>query len=312
VRTRDCWLRWAWGVALLTCWTVGWTNSSTQQLLRRVEATDSNETAQKVIKDSPLVRPEDQALKENAENMDREEIVRALRLRVRAEGNLNSALPPEADAPSAASRAQELKKKKFIRDPEGGSSNWLGRVAERIAELFRREQRPRPRREIPEFGWLSGLFYGLMWTLLGVAVLAFLWIVFTRFRWVFGWKKKIKASGGILEDDEPMRTEDEWVLEAERLYAEGKPREAIRALYLAILVRLDDAGVARLIRTETNWEHEHRVRLSPTRPPSLDIREATRRFDWVWYGYRLRVPEDWEFFNAEYQKVIQLLKERAA
>jgi hypothetical protein len=117
--------------------------------------------------------------------------------------------------------------------------------------------------------------------------------------------------GGILEDDEPERTADQWLLQAEKLEAEGKYREAVRCLYLACLVRYDDGRVARFRRHETNWEHLYRIEGSSLNP-GLDFRTPTQRFDKVWYGYQVNGPSDVQEFREVYQRLCDQLQLKTA
>lgn len=121
---------------------------------------------------------------------------------------------------------------------------------------------------------------------------------------------KKKSAGGILEDDEPDRTADEWLNEAARLEALNQIREACRCLYIACLVRLDEAQVARFDRGQTNWEHQRRIEFSPNMITGLTFREATSKFDLVWYGHKYD-REDLNFFRAEYKTILEKASTRS-
>jgi hypothetical protein len=86
----------------------------------------------------------------------------------------------------------------------------------------------------------------------------------------------------------------------------------VRCLYLACLLRLDDAGVARFDRSETNWEHLYRIERSPSKPTGLGFRAPTIAFDRVWYGHNVRGLSDVHEFRMWYVGVQEALKERAA
>ena len=112
----------------------------------------------------------------------------------------------------------------------------------------------------------------------------------------------------MLEDDEPERSLDEWLAEADTLQAQGRYREAVRALYLASLLRFDEARVARFQRGQTNWEHLTRIEASPTMPKDLDFRATTRLFDRIWYGRIVRGKEDVDQFRAWYLNITNTLR----
>jgi hypothetical protein len=160
-------------------------------------------------------------------------------------------------------------------------------------------------------GWLSGigglggLFKFLLIGLLVAAVIFFLVLAFRH----FSWKKTLKRkSSALLEEDEPERSADEWLRLAEGLSLQGRYREAVRCLYLACLLRIDEAKVARFIRSETNWEHLARIQASAKRPPSLDILAPTRAFDQIWYGHRVRGEADVDQFKIWYEEVVASLR----
>jgi hypothetical protein len=153
-------------------------------------------------------------------------------------------------------------------------------------------------------GFPTFLMY-FVWFLLGAAVLAF---IIYALRFVsFGKLKKRKAKA-MLDEDEPERTLDEWLAMAESFEREGRYREAVRALYLACLLKFDERNVARFVRSQTNWEHLARIEDSPRRPVSLDFRSATQAFDRIWYGHKVRGSEDVVDFKAWYESVSAALR----
>lgn len=145
-------------------------------------------------------------------------------------------------------------------------------------------------------------FQPVVWALLIGGLVLFAFYAVTRFRWAS--RRKIKA-GGLLEDDEPDRTADEWITRSEELSANSQFREAVRCLYLASLVRFDEANVMRFRRGETNWEHLRRFESSPRRPTGLDLTWPTRAFDVIWYGYKTDGQADVDRFRKFYDEVCQ-------
>lgn len=276
-----------------------------RDLDRDIRSAKSASEIQKALDRHPEALKRDPKLKDK---IDPKRLKAMIKARAIAEGGANA---PQTTDPSE--RVKSLKKSRvYVDSGETNDSNWFGKSIERAARLFKRKEQEANNIRIrpPNLGGASVLFNVVVWAVILAAVSAFIWFVATRFRWV--WKKRVKAVGGMLADDEPDRTADEWLTEAERLRAEGKLREAIRCMYLAILVRLDDSNVARLIRTETNWEHYRRIVKSPKCPPGLDFQDVTQRFDWAWYGYRVRGPEDLDHFVAFYTQLMAQLKEKAA
>jgi hypothetical protein len=183
------------------------------------------------------------------------------------------------------------------------TSNWLARALERLKNLkWDRETKA------PNLGFLAGigplLYYGA-WTLISCALLALIYFAVKHFRW----RRRLERRAAMLmEDSEPERSLDEWLTLADQLEAEGRYREAVRALYLACLLKFDEALVARFDRSETNWEHLARIETSPKKPPELDFQSPTRLFDQVWYGHKVRGKEDVGQFRNWYVAITEMLR----
>lgn len=204
---------------------------------------------------------------------------------------------------SVTAAARDIKKSPVYQDAGvDEQSNWLGRALARLKNI--RFNLPEPKGgNVPNFTIGPILIY-IVWFLLGAGVLYLLFLAFRHIEWKTKLARKAKA---VLEEDEPERTLDEWLAEADALAAKGLYREAVRALYLACLLRFDEHRVARFIRGETNWEHLARIQMSERRPEGLDFRPATQAFDRIWYGKRVRGMEDVEQFRAWYTEITAAL-----
>jgi hypothetical protein len=199
-------------------------------------------------------------------------------------------------------------------DREG--RNWLDNVTDRLGERFvtwiaNMLEKLFGNRTLPFFGLGGGTLSGLTFVAWVLIIVVVGLVLFFILRGLKGVARKRRV-GGILEDDEPERTADQWLQQAERLEAEGKFREAVRCLYLACLVRYDDGLVARFRRHETNWEHLYRIEASASNPKDIDFRDLTQRFDKVWYGYMVKGLEDVTVFKEVYKRLCQALKIKTA
>ena len=179
----------------------------------------------------------------------------------------------------------------------------------RLKDLIPKREINAPRTALPSPGLFSQILIPIVWGLLAVAIIVFGYFGIKHFQWKKALRRKAKA---VLEDDEPERTLDEWLAIADEYSLQGKFREAVRALYLACLLKFDEAGVARFIRGETNWEHLSRIRSSGRLPNGLDFTPATKAFDRIWYGFHVQGNEDVESFRVWYQEVRDRLQENAA
>jgi len=186
-------------------------------------------------------------------------------------------------------------------------SNWVGTTFAKLAKLIPkfRDGKVSPTMNGPtNLDWVVPV----MWTLLGTVAVAL--ICYGASIFVFKMRLR-RRTAAVLEDDEPERTLDEWLAMADQLEAGGKYREAIRCLYLACLIRFDEAGVARFIKSETNWEHLRRIQASE-KNRGIDFLPRTLLFDLAWYGYRGKSANDVTDFRAGYQAVVQGLTKAAA
>lgn len=92
-------------------------------------------------------------------------------------------------------------------------------------------------------------------------------------------------------EDPRDRAPAEWLDAASALAAEGKFREALRALYLATLVALDRRQAITFDPTLTNWQYLRQLAGNHMRS---DFRELTRIFDHKWYGREETVEVDYQ------------------
>ena len=213
-----------------------------------------------------------------------------------------------AHEPNLTAKAREIKSRNPLYREEGEkeSSNWLAKAYERVGNALRALLNPSTpdAPNLPSgrgfFGpWLSYL----MWGLLGLILVVFLYFAFRHFTW----QGKLKRKAALMDEDEPERTLDEWLVLADQLEREGKFREAVRCLYLACLLKFDEHHVARFDRGQTNWEHLKRIEVSPGKPPHLSFREPTQAFDRVWYGMILEGRPDVQRFRSWYVEVAAAL-----
>jgi hypothetical protein len=86
--------------------------------------------------------------------------------------------------------------------------------------------------------------------------------------------------------------------EADRLFASGEYRAALRLLYLATLIRWEEAGRLRFDRSLTNREVVGRVTLQGDAALLEQLSPLVDRFDRVWYGGAPCTSADYTSFAA--------------
>lgn len=158
-----------------------------------------------------------------------------------------------------------------------------------------------------ELGWLEGVIKVVYWALVAAAIGAAVYVVAKLpIKWNKTARAKKSARGGMLEEGEELKSEDEYAANAERLVAEGKYREACRAYFLASLLRIDALRIARFEPAQTNWEHLRRIESSRRRPAGFEFRDITKRFDYAWYGYEAKTAADVDPFRKAYSEIANL------
>jgi hypothetical protein len=211
----------------------------------------------------------------------------------------NLSKPADLSAASTAGTVKSIKSNPLFRDAgDAQDSNW-------IQTIFNRLGRPKmPRLNAPE-GNLSGFslpsfITPLMWTLLAGLVAFFAYQVAMHVQI----KQRIRRkSGGLLEDNEPVRSQSEWLTLADQHEAAGEYRLAVRCLYIAMLLSFDEYRVARFDRRQTNWEHLARIEASPLYSAEIGFRELTQRFDRIWYGHQSIGLGDVAEFRAAFSNI---------
>lgn len=160
---------------------------------------------------------------------------------------------------------------------------WLLRLLER---LFRTEPRQRP-------GW-SGVgesgatAANALVLLLVAAVVGVLGLLLWKARPRRAVSTGAPESSSLADAEAPgtesalSRPPEGWASIADQLAAQGRFREAIRSLYLAILSRLHRDGAIDYHPAHSNWDYLRRFR----GPPAWlsPFRELTARFDFAYYG----------------------------
>lgn len=229
--------------------------------------------------------------------------VQALLAELKSRAAIERRLPSTSPA-TYAKKAEKIKRDPAFTDrAPKKTSSWLAKAIENLIKLLTPQRdRPQGGPVMPNFSlnWLVPL----VWGILGGIVILLLVLIIRHFQWQGRLKRKAVA---LLEDDEPERTLDEWLLLADQLQSEGNYRGAVRALYLASLIRLDEANIIRFNRRETNWEHFARLQKSPLKPESLDFLSPTRHFDRVWYGQIVRGKVDVDEMRSVYFEVVAIV-----
>jgi hypothetical protein len=99
--------------------------------------------------------------------------------------------------------------------------------------------------------------------------------------------------------------DDEWSGLARQKIAAGEYRQALRALFLAILSLLDSHRLIAVERWKSNSDYEKELRRKAT--PRSDLlalfAESRLGFERCWYGADSVTPEDLESYHGIYERI---------
>jgi hypothetical protein len=107
----------------------------------------------------------------------------------------------------------------------------------------------------------------------------------------------VEAEGAYEGPASPKRALDE----AARFASAGDYRSAMRLVYLAVLLHLDEREMIRFDRTGTNWEYLASLRQHSTLQDVL--RPVTMTFDRKWYGHETATDRDYTALVNAYKAV---------
>ncbi|HEY1860025.1 MAG TPA: DUF4129 domain-containing protein, partial [Gemmataceae bacterium] len=93
----------------------------------------------------------------------------------------------------------------------------------------------------------------------------------------------------------------EWASDALAAAERGDYREAVHCAYWAAVVRLETLGLLKRDRARTPRESLRNLDPHPTEQRLL--REFTRHFELIWYGYRPASAQDWSEARAHLEKM---------
>ncbi len=86
---------------------------------------------------------------------------------------------------------------------------------------------------------------------------------------------------------------DTWFVKAEKLANEGRFREAYRAMFIALLMRLHLSQIIELQRGKTNGAYIREVENKLNTDDIRQFRLLTKRYEAAWYGRRLVTADDY-------------------
>ncbi len=118
------------------------------------------------------------------------------------------------------------------------------------------------------------------------------------------------VEGDLMTVEEAAIPLDEWLRRGQVLIENGEYRPAIRSFYLAILLTMGEAGLIKVVRNQTNWEHFRRYQTSAFKFDQFSFHGETTTFDEVWYGSKTPTLELALQMQSSYSMLLSLIQER--
>ena len=171
----------------------------------------------------------------------------------------------------------------------------MDRWSDWLDDWLRKRQRNLPNLPaVPAVSGFGGKLRFVGWAILAAALAFCLFVLYSYLR-----KIRAGVSTARVLNREQVRealaggealamTAPDWVREADRLVRERNFRAVYRALYLALLSGLHQAGKIDFRKDRTNWTYVHRYRGPDSERATFGA--LTGLFDTVWYG--LKPAED--------------------
>jgi hypothetical protein len=214
------------------------------------------------------------------------------------EPNDDSLPIPEVSTDDANRRADEiLDDPKFDEPPK----SVIERIFEWIAEQL--DKIPFPDFGVPGGG--GGEVIGWIFIALLAVLAAFL---LSKTTWS---RRRRRDEPDFVVGSEVVRTQHEWVSEAERYEAEGQWKQALRCRFRALVGALVDRGVVRDIPGRTTGEY--RVEVGRNAPAvAAPFAGTAELFDRAWYGDESTGPDENRLFRALADEVVLGVEAQAA
>lgn len=136
----------------------------------------------------------------------------------------------------------------------------------------------------------------LAWCVIGVAFAFLCYWIWKRLR-IDAQPSKVSGT----KQDVVARTSQQWLDDALAASERGDYREAIHCAYWAAIARLEDSGVLKRDRARTPRESLRQLDSHPNE--QKPVRDLTRHFELIWYGYRPASAGDWSGARAQLEQM---------
>lgn len=196
--------------------------------------------------------------------------------------------------------------------------DWFHHTRDRISDWFHK---------VVEWFWKKLQFGGdsapfgafILWVFITVFAIGMIYLLsrFIRYQVTAYRTRKAANDETILATDEELneptsrRSPDAWISEATRFASEEDYRRAIRALFLAVLLELDQSGIQEYDRSLTNGDYLALLRNHGFARMAGAFDPFVITFEDRWYGEQTATRPDYEKCLNAYRALSALIESRA-
>ena len=188
------------------------------------------------------------------------------------------------------------------------AAKWLREMWEKLAERFR---------DMFKFGD-GGISKspGVQWLFIALFIAGGTYLAYRLIRSYLANRTTKQAKSRTAFDlddteDDISREPNDWLQEAERQRTEGDFRRAYRAMFLAILLKLDQAGIVLFERGRTNGEYLRVLRRADRNDLPAFLSPLVLEFDLRWYGEKPTTAEDAAEMRVQYDNLSEMLTQKS-
>lgn len=194
--------------------------------------------------------------------------------------------------------------------PDTPDNNWL---KDAMAQGRRLWQRIRDWWDhLFQTGSLRGGSNLVIAVLLTVISAGLLWIAFRMFKQWTPREYVARSARPLAAEEEALaeieRNLEAWVAQAEEWAKKGDFRRAFRAMFLAMLLELDSAGLLSYDRARTNGDYLRQLQQTRNQPIYAMLVSLAASFDAFWYGDQPTSEQDYQAIRDAHKRLPELVK----
>jgi len=149
--------------------------------------------------------------------------------------------------------------------------------------------------------WLGELLKAVAWLLLSLVIIWLSWQLWRQFNpVVYSWLSQTEKASITATTSLNELTVTEWLQRSQSYFRQGNYREACRCLYLGMLQRLNDTGIALNDPSRTDGEY---LQLLQQLPRSQPYQTLITTHEQLYFGASEILPETFDRCRQAYREI---------